>query len=120
MIVVRTLLAAMFLFASLAYFLKMPQPAPTGNIKVFMEGLTAVVYLMPLLKSIELICGICLLVGRFVPLVTIVLFPILINIICFHAFLEPAQLPLVILLLAFDLFLAYYYRDRYKPILSAK
>jgi len=121
MIIVRSLLAAMFLFASLAYFFKWgPQQAPTGNIKVYMDGIMAVGYLMPLVKVLELCCGIALLVGRFVPLAVTILFAILINIIGFHASLEPQQLPLVIALLLADLFVAYYYRANFKGLFAVK
>jgi len=121
MIIVRTLLGAMFVFASLAYFFKFggPQPAPTGNVKVYMDGISTVP-ILPIIKVLELLCGIALLVGRFVPLAVVILFPILINIILFHANLEPKQLPMIIGLLLADLFVAYYYRANYKGLFAAK
>jgi len=120
-IIVRLLLGLMFLFASVVVLFKlMPQPEPTGEVKVFMEGMAASGYLMTLVKITELICAIAFISGFFVPLAAVVIFPIIVNIFMFHLFLGPEGLPLAILLLLGNLFLAYYYRDRYKAMLKAK
>jgi hypothetical protein len=42
------------------------------------------------------------------------------NIFLFHAFLEPQGLPVAILLLLGNLFLAWNYREKYKAMLAAK
>ena len=121
MIIVRIVLGCMFLFSSAVYFLKLfPQPAMTGNIKVFMDGLNAAVYLMPLIKTTEFVCSVALLSGRFVALAVVILFPVIINIVFVHCYLAPAELPIAIALLIANLFLAYYYRDNYKGLLVAK
>lgn len=120
-IIVRLLLGLMFLFASVVVLFKlMPQPEPTGEVKVFMEGMAASGYLMTLVKITELICAIAFISGFFVPLAAVVIFPIIVNIFMFHLFLGIEGLPLAILLLLGNLFLAYYYRDRYKAMLKAK
>jgi uncharacterized membrane protein YphA (DoxX/SURF4 family) len=120
-IIVRILMGLMFAFASIAYFLKlMHEPEPTGSVKIFNDGIVASVYLMPTVKIFELLCAIAFLSGRFVPLATVVIFPIILNILLFHAFLQPEGVPLAAFLLIGNLFLAYYYQDRYKAILSAK
>ena len=120
-IIVRILMGLMFMFASVSYFLKLfPQPELTGDVKVFMDGITASVYLMTLIKAIELLCGIAFLVGRFVPLATVVIFPITLNILLFHAFLGPEGLPVAGALFVANLFLAYNYRQNYAPMLVAK
>jgi hypothetical protein len=49
-----------------------------------------------------------------------VLAPVLVNIIAFHGFLAPAGLPLPIILLALELFLAGSYRDAFAPMLRAR
>ncbi|MXV50929.1 DoxX family protein [Pedobacter sp. HMF7647] len=120
-IVVRVLMGLMFLFASIpVLFHLMPTPELKGDIKVFMTGIMAARYLFPLIKITELLCGIAFVTGFFVPLAVVVIFPIIINIVLYHAYLGPSELPIAIALLICDLFLAWYYRDRYKPILSAK
>ena len=85
-----------------------------------MEGIVASVYFIPLLKITELVCAIAFLSGRFVPLATVVIFPIVLNIVFYHAFLVPEGLPVAILLLLGNLFLAYANRKRYASLVAAK
>jgi len=120
-IIVRVLMGLMFAFASIVVLFKlMPQPEQTGNVKIFMDGMTASVYLMTTVKIVELVCAMAFLSGRFVALATVVIFPINLNILLFHVFLEPSGLIMAILLILGNLFLAYYYRDKYKSILASK
>jgi uncharacterized membrane protein YphA (DoxX/SURF4 family) len=120
-IVVRILLGLMFAFASIAFFFKLiPVPEMTGSIKIFNDGIAASIYLMPTVKIFELLCAIAFLSGRFVPLATVVIFPIILNILLYHAFLDSSALPIAILLMLGNLFLAYSYRDKYKAFLTAK
>ena len=118
-IVVRLLMGLMFLFASITYWLKLYTPPPmTGAVKLFNDGMEASIYLMPTVKVFELLCGLAFVSGKFVRLAVVVIFPIILNILCFHAFLQPSSLPIAIPLMAGDLFLAYYYREIYKPLLK--
>ncbi len=120
-IIVRILMGLMFAFASIVVLFKlMPQPEQTGNVKIFMDGMTASVYLMTTVKIVELICAIAFLSGRFVSMATVIIFPITLNILLFHVFLEPSGLPTAAMLMLGNLFLAYYYRDKYKSMLAAK
>jgi len=119
-IVVRVLLAAMYLFASVSFFLHLMPKAPemTAAQTTFMSGVMASVYLMPLIKATELIGGILLLVNRTAPLAAVIIFPVTLNIFLYHAFLGPKDLPMVSVMLLFNLFLFYAYRARYLPIVS--
>jgi putative oxidoreductase len=120
-IIIRILLGALLLFGSIPYFLNLfPQPELTGNMKTFSDGLNAAVYLMPLVKAVELICGIAFITNRFIPLATIIIFPIAINILCVNIFLVTEGLPVAIFILVANLFLAYRNREQYKIILLAK
>ena len=68
-IIVRVLMGLLFIFAAIVVLFNLgPQPELTGKAKVFMDGLNAVGYFMPLLKITELVCGIAFVAGRFVPL----------------------------------------------------
>jgi len=120
-IIVRVLLGALFLFASVAFFLQLfPQPEMQGNMKLFNEGIAASGYIMQLVKAIELVVGLAFVIGFFVPLATAVIFPISVNILLVHAFLDPKGLPVAIFVIAANLFLAYYYRDKYKSVFDIK
>ncbi|KRT15536.1 DoxX family protein [Pedobacter ginsenosidimutans] len=119
-IIVRVLLAAMYLFASVSYFLNLMPKAPemTAAQTSFMTGLMASVYLFPLIKITELVSGILLLIGRTAPLAALIIFPVTLNIFLYHAFLGPKDLPMVAVMLLFNLFLLYAYRAKYLPIVS--
>ena len=120
-LIVRILMGLMFAFASITVLFKLfPQPELTGNVKIFMDGMTATVYMLTTIKVIELICSVAFLSSRFVPLATVVIFPINVNILLFHVFLDPKGLPVAVLLMIGNLLLAWYYRDRYKAMLTAK
>jgi putative oxidoreductase len=120
-ITIRTLMGLVFLMTSVIFFFHLyKQPEMTGPVKVFNEGVAAAVYLFPLIKIVEVICSIAFITGRYVTLAAVVIFPNIVNILLFHAFLEPSGLPLAIFLLIGDLFLAYYYRKNYTTLFAAK
>ena len=120
-IIVRTLVGLLFLFASITYFLNLiPAPEMTGKMKLFNDGLAASGYIMPVVKVFELLCGIAFLSGRYVALAVVVIFPIAVNILLVHAFLQPEGLPVAIPLFLGILFLAYANREKYAPLFVAK
>jgi putative oxidoreductase len=120
-IIVRVLLGLLFLFASVSYFLKLiPQPPMEGAMKAFNEGMAASGYILNVVKVLELVCGVALVVGRFVPLALVVLAPIVVNIFGVHLMLDRTGLPIALFVVAATLFLAYSYRDKYKSLFISK
>lgn len=120
-IIVRVLMGLLFLFASITVLFNLfPQPELTGKVKTFMEGVNATGYLLPLIKITELLCGIAFVIGRFVPLATVVIAPIIVNIFFFHVFVDTSGLPVAIFLVLANIFLAYANWDKFKPLLEAK
>ncbi len=120
MIIVRSLLGLLFLITSITYIFKLiTPPEPTGAMKIFLTGLQASVYMMPTVMIIEMMCGIAFLSGKFVPLATVLISPIIVNIILVHAFIAPEGLPMAIFVVLANLFVAYYHRESYKPLLKA-
>ena len=120
MIVLRTLMGLLFLFASITYLFKLITPPPlTGPMKVFNDGLEASRYLMPTVKVIELICGLAFVSGRFVPLAAVLIAPIIVNILLISVFLGPEGIPFAMFLVLANAFVAYYHRDKYKPLFTA-
>ena len=116
-IIVRSLMGALFLFASITYFFKLnTPPPPTGAMKIFSDGLEASRYLMPTVKIIELLCGLLFITGRFVPLATILIAPIIVNIVLLQAFLAPEGLPVAAFLVFANSFIAYHHRESYKSL----
>ena len=119
MIVVRTLMGLLFLVSAIGYFFNlMPQGEMTEGASLFIGGMAASVYLFPVVKVIETLCGLAFISGKFVPLATVIIFPITVNILLFHAFLAPDGMIVPALLFAGNLFLAFYYRQKYEPVIS--
>lgn len=120
-IIVRILLGLMFLFASGFYFFGPPPPMPPdGPMKTFNDGLMASGYIMTLVKSMELICGLAFVIGRFVPLANLVILPVSVNIFMTHVMLAPEGLPIAAGVLAANIFLIYAYRSHYTAVFAAK
>lgn len=120
-VIVRLLLGAMYLFASVSYFFFMDpskMPPMEGDMLKANEGFAALGYLFPLVKTLELVCGLALVTGFFVPLAAVVIFPITLNIFLYHAFLTPTadQLVVPVLMLLANIYLFYAKRDHYKSL----
>ena len=119
--VARLFLGLVFTVFGLNFFLHfLPMPAAPPRAAAFAGALFASGYLFPLLKATEVVAGLLLLGGFFVPLVLAVLAPIVINIVGFHLFLEPSGLPIPLALLAAELYLAWSYRSAFAPMLHLR
>jgi uncharacterized membrane protein YphA (DoxX/SURF4 family) len=120
--IARILLGLVFTVFGLNFFFHFipnpPPPPPAAG--AFAKALLASGYLFNLLKVLEVLCGVALLAGRFVPLALTVLAPIVVNIVFFHAFLHPAGLALPLVVVALEVFLAFCYRDAFRPMLQAR
>jgi len=118
-IIIRSLIGLLLLFASISYFLHLfPEPPLAGNMKIFNDGLKASGYLIPLVKTIELICGLSFIIGKFNKITFILLMPISVNIICTHIFLAPEGIPVAAFLFLGNIFLLYTKWDSYKGLFT--
>lgn len=122
-IIIRTLIGLLFLFASIAYFV-FPAPPPADgmseNTKAFLAGLDASKYILPVTKVFEFLCGLMFVSGRFVALAVVLIFPIMLNILLINVIHMPSGIPIVIPLFLAILFLAYTEREKYAPLFSPK
>ncbi|MBB1193889.1 DoxX family protein [Flavobacterium sp. SOK18b] len=118
-LIFRSLLGILLLFASASYFLKLfPEPEVAGNLKVFNDGIAASLYLLPLVKAIELICGLSYLSGKYVTLTNLVLLPVSFNILCINLFLAPEGLPIALFLFLGNVFLIGFHWKKYQSLFS--
>jgi putative oxidoreductase len=119
-IIIRSLIGLLLLFASISYFLHLfEEPVLTGNMRIFNDGLKASGYLVPLVKTIELICGLSFIIRKFNRFTFILLMPISVNILCTHIFLAPEGIPLAAFLFLGNIFLLYTKWDIYKGLFRA-
>ncbi|GAB5533961.1 MAG: hypothetical protein Rubg2KO_02100 [Rubricoccaceae bacterium] len=119
----RYALGVIFFVFGLNGFLNfIPQPPPAPEAGALLGAFVASGYLMALVKLTETIIGALLLANRFVPLALVVLMPITLNIVLFHAFLDPAMPGLFVGVLVFVLntFLIWAYRTYYAPLKEAR
>ncbi|MCJ8008370.1 hypothetical protein ACFFF5_16115 [Lederbergia wuyishanensis] len=75
-------------------------------------------YLLALEKTPEIVCGILLIIRRFVPLALTILAPIIINILAFHIFVDNTLLPLAVLLFLLESVLIWRYRKSFLGLLA--
>jgi putative oxidoreductase len=119
-IIIRSLIGLLLLFASVSYFFQLtPQPELQGDVKAFMVGVSTI-HLFPVIKAVELLCGIAFITGRFVTLANVVIFPVIIGILLFHGTLDPANIASGVFLLLGVLFLAWYHRKNYETLFISK
>jgi len=85
----RIVLGLIYFVFGLNFFLQfLGTPPPAGGpAESFTTGLFLSGYFFPMLKGLEVILGLALLIGIFVPLTLVLLMPITLNILLFHVFL---------------------------------
>ncbi len=118
-LITRILLGAVFVFFGANIVLHfLPMHPMAGNAGLFMAAIGGTGY-MKVVGLLQIVGGLLLLVGRFVPLSLLLLGPVVANVLLFHTFLEPSGLPLALLLLALWVFLLFVYRRSFVGVLAA-
>lgn len=120
-LIVRILMGVIFIVFGangLHPFLPMPPMPPSFakdySMALFLSHYAVVVF------GVQLIGGILLLVNRYVPLALAILGPVIVNILCFHAFMAPSGLPLAFVVAIMWFFLFYYYRRSFAGLFEQK
>jgi uncharacterized membrane protein YphA (DoxX/SURF4 family) len=98
----------------------LPEPAMLGAPAQFFGALFATGYMIPLLAITEIVAGLLLLSGRYVPLALALLAPVVVNILGFHTFLVRGGFPVPLIVTALEIYLAWSYRDAFAPMLRAR
>jgi putative oxidoreductase len=96
-LITRLLLGLVFVVFGLNGFLNFLSmgPMPTGLAGQFIGALFMSHYFW-VVAATQILGGALLLVNRFVPLGLVLLGPVIVNILCYHAFLNPAGIGLAI------------------------
>src|SRR5258706_14415995 len=93
-LIARLLLGLIFVVLGLNGFLNFLSmgPMPTGLAGQFVGALVLSHYFW-VVAAIQVAGGVLLLVNRYVPLALVLLGPVIVNIICYHVFMNPMGAP---------------------------
>src|ERR1700692_1169241 len=109
-VVARVLLGALFLMFGLNFFLHfLKMPMPTGDAGTYM-GVLFMHHFLYVVGALQVIGGLLLLVGRFVPLGLVLLGPVIVNILLYPLLLEPPGVAPGVTVTVLELFLLFAYR----------
>ncbi|MGI8821360.1 MAG: hypothetical protein ACR2ID_10920 [Chthoniobacterales bacterium] len=118
-LIARVLLGLMFVVFGLNAFLQfLPMPPMSGPSGAFIGALAASGYLKSI-AALQVLGGLLLLSGKYVPLGLLLLGPIVVNIVLFHFFLEPTGIAMALGVAALSLFLLWRSRDAFAGLLRA-
>src|SRR6478672_11791751 len=90
-------------------------PMPTGLAGQFIGALVLSHYYW-VVAALQIIGGVLLLVNRFVPLALVLLGPVIVNILLYHVFLNPAGIGLAIVVAILWLIVFYGHRQYFSGI----
>src|SRR4029453_8203349 len=117
-IIARILLGLMFVvFGSNFFFNFIPAPPPPAGLAGDYFKVFAASGYMYIVGALQLLSGLLLLIGRFVPLALTILAAMIFNILVFHVLMAPEGLAMAIVVTVLELFLVWSYRDRFEGIL---
>jgi uncharacterized membrane protein YphA (DoxX/SURF4 family) len=118
----RLILGLLFLVFGLnGFFNFLPMPPMEGPSGAFAQALAATGYMFPMIKGIEVFCGLLFLTGFYVPLAVVLLAPISINILLFHVMLTPPNQWIVAIgIIVLQLIVAFSRWSNFKGLLQAK
>jgi len=118
-IIARSLLGLVFVvFGSnmFFHFIQMAPP-PEGPARDFMTALFVSHYLY-VVCALQVVGGLLLFAGRWTPLGLTLVGPVIVNIVCFHALMAPAGLPMAVVVSLLALFLLWRYRDHFAGLVK--
>lgn len=119
--IARYLLGFILVIFGLNGFLNfLPAPELGNAAGAFLGALAASGYVLPIVKFVEVVVGVLLLANRFVPIALVVLVPISVNIVAFHAVLDPAGIAIAALVALLNVYLLLVNIDTYRPLLRAQ
>jgi putative oxidoreductase len=118
-IIVRSLLGLIFVVFGANMFLNfihMPPP-PEGPAREFFTALFISHYIY-VIGAVQVVGGLLLFTGRWTPMGLALVGPVIVNIVCFHALMAPAGLPMAIVVSALALFVLWRYREHFAGLVK--
>ncbi|MGH1339120.1 MAG: DoxX family protein [Aureispira sp.] len=96
----------------------MPQPPAPADGKAFLDQLFNAKYVMNIAGAVYLAAGVSFLTNKFVPLLAIILFPILLNAFLYHARFDPAGIAGAAVFTALNIFVIVAHKPAYNDLLK--
>ena len=120
-LIARILLGAIFVVFGLNGFLNFLNmgPMPTGLAGQFLGALAQSHY-MWVVAALQIVGGVLLLVGRFVPLGLVLLGPVIVNILLYHILMNPAGIGLALVVTVLWFIVFYGYRNYFAGIFAPR
>src|SRR5438477_13016387 len=120
-LIARILLGLSFVVFGLNGFLNFLSmgPMPTGLAGQFMGALFLSHYFW-VVAVLQIIGGALLLVNRFVPLALVLLGPVIVNILCYHVFLNHAGAPPAVVVTVLWFIVFYWNRQHFSGIFAQR
>ncbi|MBC5799905.1 MAG: hypothetical protein GIX03_00065 [Candidatus Eremiobacteraeota bacterium] len=117
--IARILLGLVFLAAGLSGFflINHPPPAPPGLAGELQDVFFRSRYML-LVSSVQAVTGLLLLINRYVPLALVALAAVIANILVFHITMQPAGLPVPIVVTVLWFIVAWHLRAQFAPLLE--
>jgi putative oxidoreductase len=118
-IISRVVLGLIFVTFGLNMFLNfipMPPP-PEGPAREFMTALFMSHYVY-VVGALQVVGGLILLSGRWIPLGLTLVGPVIVNIVGFHVLMAPAGLPMALVVSFLALFLLWRYREHFAGLVK--
>jgi uncharacterized membrane protein YphA (DoxX/SURF4 family) len=117
-IIARVLLGLVFVIFGANKFLHfLPNPPMQGAGAQFMGAMFQTHYLY-VVATCEVLGGLLLLAGRYVPLGLTLVGPVVVNILAFHVFMDNSGLPVALVVSALALFLLWRYRQSFAGLVK--
>jgi uncharacterized membrane protein YphA (DoxX/SURF4 family) len=96
----------------------MPMPPMTGDAATFMGGLGVSGYMFPLLVILEILIGVLLIAKKAVPFALILLAPLAVNMVLFHAAMAPEGIAPAAIVFILNAVLMYFNWDKFKGLFA--
>jgi putative oxidoreductase len=118
--VISLLFGLMFINSGLNKFfnyIPVPKDMPENMVKL-MTAMMEIGWLMPLVAVAEIVGGILFITNKYRALGAIIIFPVMIGILLIHTINLQSGLPMVLVLLAINLWVIFENREKYLPMIK--
>lgn len=119
--VARIVLGSILLAFGLNYFVHfLPEMDMSEQGIGFLIALLETGYVFPVIKTVEIVAGVLLIAGAFVPLALTLVAPVIVNIALYHLYLDSNGWWIAATVTLLEVFLAVAYRDAFKGLFQVR